>query len=231
MKFGIIQFPGSNDDRDALHVARDVLGCEGELIWHKDTDLRGADVVFLPGGFSYGDYLRTGAMAKFSPVMNEVVRHAERGGLVIGICNGFQILCETGLLPGVLVRNRDLKFICAPWHLRVENTDNPFFSTCKEGDVIRVPIKHGDGCYYADQETLARINGEGQVMVRYCGPKGEVDERHNPNGSLENIAGVCNAGRNVFGMMPHAEHATETQTESADARKIFESVLNKAKSL
>jgi len=228
MKFGIVQFPGSNDDRDALHVVRSVLGCQGESLWHKDQDLKGSDVVLLPGGFSYGDYLRTGAMARFSPIMGEVARHAQRGGTVIGICNGFQILCEAGLLPGVLVRNRGLGFICKFVHLKVEDTDNRFFSTCRRGQILRVPIKHGEGCYFADGETLKRLSGERQVLVRYCTPSGEVAPGANPNGSLENIAGVCNAGRNVFGLMPHPEHATEAILGNEDGRKIFESILQSA---
>ncbi|MEW6777583.1 MAG: phosphoribosylformylglycinamidine synthase subunit PurQ, partial [Bdellovibrionota bacterium] len=228
MKFGIVQFPGSNDDRDTLYVAREVLGCQGELLWHKDKDLKGSDVVFLPGGFSYGDYLRTGAMAKFSPIMGEVVRHAEKGGLVIGACNGFQILCESGLLPGVLIRNRSLKFISKSIYTRVENTDNPFLSLCKKGEVLRLPIKHGEGCYFAEEDTLKRLNGEGQVLLRYCDPKGNVTPEANPNGALENIAGICNAGKNVFGLMPHPEHATEKVLGREDARKIFDSVLRSA---
>lgn len=230
MKFAVIQFPGSNDDRDALHVVREVLGAEGDLIWHKDTDLKGADAVLLPGGFSYGDYLRCGAMARFSPIMNEVRKHAEKGGIVFGVCNGFQVLCESGLLPGALIRNRKLRFICKDVQLRVENTDNPFFSECKEGEILTIPIKHGEGSYFADAKLLERLGGEGQILLRYVNAKGEPTEEANPNGSVDNIAGVCNAGRNVFGMMPHPEHAAESLLAGADGKKIFDSIVKHLKS-
>jgi len=210
MNFGVIQFPGSNCDQDAYHALADVLGQPTRYIWHKDTTLGDVDCVIVPGGFSYGDYLRTGAIARFAPAMEAVMEHAKSGGLVIGICNGFQILCEAHLLPGALVRNRGLKFICEYIHVRVETTDSPFTNACRQGQVLRIPIAHGEGNYFA---------------VRYCDKDGQITDAANPNGSLDNIAGICNETRNVFGLMPHPERASEKLLGSEDGRLILESVL------
>lgn len=225
MKFGIVVFPGSNCDHDCYHVVKHVLGQEAEYIWHKDKEIRGFDCLILPGGFSYGDYLRTGAIAKFSPVMNSIREFAERGGLVIGICNGFQILVESGLLPGALMRNKDLKFICENRYIRVESNDTPFTTLYKEGEVVRIPIAHADGNYFADDETLKRIQDNGQIMFRYCDADGNITENANPNGSLLNIAGICNEKRNVLGMMPHPERCSEDILGNTDGKRIFESLL------
>lgn len=228
MKFAIIVFPGSNCDHDCYHAVKHVLGQEAGYVWHKTTDLAGYDCVILPGGFSYGDYLRTGAIARNSPVMSSVVEFANRGGIVLGICNGFQILTEAGLLPGVLMRNRGLKFICENVHLRVENTATPFTTMYPAGGVVRVPIAHHDGNYYADPDTVKELEDNGRVVFRYCGPGGEVTEGHNPNGSVANIAGIMNEGGNVLGMMPHPERACEEALEcsgSADGRPLFESII------
>jgi phosphoribosylformylglycinamidine synthase subunit PurQ / glutaminase len=216
MKFGIFQFPGSNCDQDAYHVCASILGRPTRYIWHKDTTLGDVDCVVVPGGFSYGDYLRTGAIARFSPAMKAVAAHADAGGLVIGICNGFQILCEAHLLPGALIRNRGLKFVCDWVKLRVETTDSPFTNSCRSRQVLRLPIAHGEGCYFAEPAVLAELNHENRVLLRY------VD---NPNGSLDNIAGICNETRNVFGLMPHPERASEKILGSEDGRLIFESIL------
>jgi phosphoribosylformylglycinamidine synthase len=220
----VVTFPGSNDDADALHVLSRVIGDDACALWHKDRDLRGVECVVLPGGFSYGDYLRCGALAKFSPIMESVVDFAAAGGLVLGICNGFQILCESGLLPGALVRNRSLLFICQPVHLRVETVETPFTTACSPGEVLTIPIKHGEGCYVADPETLRVLEGEGRVVLRYVDASGRVTAEANPNGSLNNIAGITNAGRNVFGLMPHPEHAAERLLGGQDGLKILRSV-------
>jgi phosphoribosylformylglycinamidine synthase subunit PurQ / glutaminase len=225
MKFGVIQFPGSNCDQDAYHVLADVLGQPTRYIWHKDTSLGDVECVVVPGGFSYGDYLRTGAIARFSQAMKAVIAHANAGGLVIGICNGFQILCEAHLLPGALVRNRNLKFICEFEHLRVETTDSPFTSVCKKGQVLRLPIAHGEGSYFAESQVIEQLKREGRVLLRYCDRDGKSTDAANPNGSLDNIAGICNEGRNVFGLMPHPERASEKALGSEDGRLIFESIL------
>ncbi|MBP7867791.1 MAG: phosphoribosylformylglycinamidine synthase subunit PurQ [Acidobacteria bacterium] len=225
MKFGVVVFPGSNCDHDAYHAAKHVLGQPTVYLWHKDEDLQGCDVVILPGGFSYGDYLRTGAIARFSPIMKSVVRFAEGGGKVLGICNGFQILLESGLLPGAMLRNKGLKFICRPQHIRVETTDTPFTRACESGRVLSVPIAHHDGNYFADDETLARLKAEDRVVFRYCDADGTVGAASNPNGSADHIAGICNAGRNVVGLMPHPERAVEALTGSDDGRRIFASLL------
>jgi phosphoribosylformylglycinamidine synthase len=223
MRWGVVVFPGSNDDRDALRVAERVLGDGAVALWHKDRDVQGVDAVILPGGFSYGDYLRCGAMAKSSPVMEAVRRHADAGGLVLGICNGFQILCEAGLLPGALVANRSLSFVCDTVHVRVERTDTPFTYGCRTGEVLALPIKHGEGCYVADEATLAALEREGQIIFRYVDRAGRVVPEANPNGSLANIAGVCSPGRNVVGLMPHPEHAVERLTGGEDGLKLFRS--------
>jgi phosphoribosylformylglycinamidine synthase len=224
MKWGVVVFPGSNDDRDALYVLSRVLGDDACALWHKDTDLKGVDCVVLPGGFSYGDYLRCGAMAKFSPIMRRVVDFAGEGGLVLGICNGFQILCEAGLLPGALIRNRSLLFVCEDVHLRVETAATPFTRTCTPGEILRIPIKHGEGCYVADAQTLAALEAEGRVVLRYVDAAGRPTPEANPNGALDNIAGITNGARNVFGLMPHPEHAAETLLGGADGLKILRSV-------
>lgn len=225
MKFAIIVFPGSNCDQDAYHAATSVLGQSAELVWHKDSDLRGADVVVLPGGFAHGDYLRTGAMARFSPIMAAVRAFAERGGPVIGICNGFQILLESGLLPGAMLRNRGLKYRCEHVHVRVEETDTPFTSGAQKGQVLRIPIGHGEGNYFAPPDVLQRLEANRQVLLRYCTADGRIEDEANPNGSVHAIAGICNEGRNVVGMMPHPERACERLLGSEDGRIILESVI------
>ncbi|HEY0931527.1 MAG TPA: phosphoribosylformylglycinamidine synthase subunit PurQ [Gemmatimonas sp.] len=225
MKAGIVRFPGSNCDEDAFHAIADALGQEAVYLWHKDHDLQNVDLVILPGGFSYGDYLRAGAIARFSPIMQEVVAHAKRGGLVLGICNGFQIACEAGLLPGALLRNVSLRFVSAPVDLRVESIATPFTSQYHIGQVINVPVAHGDGRYTADGDTLARLEGEGQVVFRYVNAGGEATDAANPNGSLRNIAGIVSAEGNVLGMMPHPERALETALGSVDGVPLFQSIL------
>ena len=225
MKFGVVVFPGSNCDYDCFHVLKHVLGKETEFVWHKESDVSKYDCIVLPGGFSYGDYLRTGAIARFSPVMDAVRQHAEKGKLVIGICNGFQILCEAGLLPGALLRNESLKFICQFVTIRVENADSPFTKKIKKGEVLRIPIAHGEGNYFADEKTIEGLNKNGQVLVRYSDLKGNITKDANPNGSRENIAGLCNLKRNVFGLMPHPERASEKELGSVDGIKIFKSIL------
>ena len=225
MKFGIVVFPGSNCDEDAFHTATDVFGQNAEYLWHKDADLKGADVLILPGGFAHGDYLRTGAMARFSTIMGPVRAFAERGGPVLGICNGFQILLEAGLLPGAMLRNRSLKYRCEHVHLRVERTDTPFTSAAAAGQVLRIPIGHGEGNYFAPPEMLAQIEANGQVVLRYTDPQGRLDEEWNPNGSVNAIAAICNEQRNVVGMMPHPERACEALLGGVDGRVIFESIV------
>ncbi len=225
MKFGIIVFPGSNCDHDCYHAVTEVLGQEAQFLWHKDTRLDGFDCIILPGGFSYGDYLRSGAMASCSPIMDAVKTFAERGGYVIGICNGFQILQEAGLLPGVLMRNETLKFICRDVFVRVENTTSPFTAACTPGQVLRIPIAHMDGNFYADSKDMARLAKKGQVLFRYCSAEGEVADETNPNGSMEAVAGVLNEGGNVCGMMPHPERCSEGILGNRDGIKIFESIV------
>ncbi|HEV7991326.1 MAG TPA: phosphoribosylformylglycinamidine synthase subunit PurQ [Gemmatimonadaceae bacterium] len=227
MKFGIVTFPGSNGDYDAYQSAVEALHEDAVFLWHKDHDLQGSDVVILPGGFSYGDYLRAGAIARFSPIMREVVQHAERGGPVIGICNGFQIACEAGLLPGALLRNASLKFVCAPVGLRVENAETIFTSRYETGQRILLPIAHGDGRYSADQETLDRLEGEGQVVLRYAPDELEAREAYNPNGSMRDIAGIINSTGNVLGLMPHPERAVDPLLGPADGLPLFESILQR----
>jgi phosphoribosylformylglycinamidine synthase I len=227
MKFGVVTFPGSNGDYDAYQAAVEALGEEAVFLWHKDHDLQGCDVVVLPGGFSYGDYLRAGAIARFSPIMQEVVQHAQRGGPVLAICNGFQIACEAGLLPGALLRNTSLKFVCAPIGIRVETTDTLFTSRYERGQRIVVPIAHGDGRYGADEETLDRLEGEGQVVFRYAPSALEAEEAYNPNGSMRDIAGIVNEAGNVLGMMPHPERAVDPLLGAADGLPLFESILQR----
>ena len=226
MNFAVLQFPGSNCDQDAVHVLRNVLGHAARLVWHKDASLGDADAVIVPGGFSYGDYLRTGAIARFSPVMQAVQQFAANGGLVLGICNGFQILCEAGLLPGALVRNKSLQFRCEHVFLKTATTDSPFTNQTPSGQLLRVPIAHGEGCYFADTETLAALQANNQVLWQYVSATGELTEAANPNGSLQNIAGVCNATRNVAGLMPHPERASENLLGSADGKVIFQSMIS-----
>jgi len=225
MRFGVVQFPGSNCDFDAIHVLRNVMKRDTEILWHKDHDLRDVDCVVLPGGFSYGDYLRPGAIARFSPLMQQVRHFALTGGLVLGICNGFQILLELGLLPGAMLRNRGLKFICDSVHIRIENGQTPFTRAGRKGLVLRLPIAHFDGNYYASRRTLAEIERNGQVIFRYCDSGGKVTGEANPNGSLNNIAGLANRRGNVLGMMPHPERASEAALGSEDGRLIFASII------
>ncbi len=217
MKFGIIVFPGSNCDWDCHHVLTNVVGQKAQFIWHKETTLPKLDGIILPGGFSYGDYLRTGAIARFSPIMNEVIRFANQGGKVLGICNGFQVLTESGLLPGVLMRNQSLKFLCETTSLRVENNQTIFSKKYRKGEEIRLPIAHGDGNYFADEETLKRLEGEGRIVFKY--------HPVNPNGSRKNIAGIINDRGNVLGMMPHPERCAEAMLGNVDGKKVFESLI------
>ena len=225
MKFAIIVFPGSNCDHDAYHAVKHVLGQQAEFVWHKETDLKRADVVVLPGGFSYGDYLRTGAIARFSPIMGRVSEFARGGGPVIGVCNGFQVLLEAGLLEGGMLRNRGLKFLCQHVHVRVETTDTPFTRSAVRGQVLRMPIAHGDGNYYASPETLRSLEVNRQVVFRYCDASGALADEANPNGSIQAIAGVCNQTRNVVGLMPHPERACESALGSADGLVVLESAV------
>ncbi|RLE09575.1 phosphoribosylformylglycinamidine synthase I [Candidatus Aerophobetes bacterium] len=229
MRFGVVVFPGSNCDYDCYYVIKHVLKREVNFIWHKERKLSGYDCIILPGGFSYGDYLRTGAIARFSPVMREVESYAKDGGLVIGICNGFQILLETGLLPGAMTRNKNLNFICKFVNILVENERTPYTNLCRKGQVLRVPIAHIEGNYYADEKTLKDLKENGQVVFRYCDEEGKVSESSNPNGSKEAIAGICNKEGNVLGMMPHPERASEAILGSEDGRLIFESIINTLK--
>lgn len=225
MRFAVLQFPASNCDQDARHALSSVFGQEADFVWHKDTDLRGADAVIVPGGFSYGDYLRCGAIARFSPVMQSLQTFAANGGLVLGICNGFQVLCEAGLLPGALIRNRSLQFRCEQVYLRTATRRSPFTRSIPEGQLLRIPIAHGDGCYFADDATLTQMRAQDQILWEYCDAQGQTSDDANPNGSVQNIAGVCNAARNVAGLMPHPERACEALLGGVDGRWIFESVL------
>ncbi|PWU15838.1 MAG: phosphoribosylformylglycinamidine synthase I [Verrucomicrobia bacterium] len=225
MKFAVLQFPGSNCDQDAVHVLQNVLGHSAGLLWHKESSLGQPDAVIIPGGFSYGDYLRTGAIARFSPVMEAVRSFASEGGLVLGICNGFQILCEAGMLPGALVRNRSLQFRCEHIFLKTITANSPFTNSIPPEKLLCVPIAHGEGCYFADDDTLARLRTNDQILWRYVNAAGEATDAANPNGSLDNIAGICNEARNVAGLMPHPERASESILGSADGRLVFESMV------
>lgn len=225
MKFAVIVFPGSNSDHDAHYAVSQVAGEQGVLVWHKDTDLHGADAVILPGGFAHGDYLRTGAIARFSPIMAAVTRFAERGGPVLGICNGFQILLEAGLLPGAMVRNKGIKFVSRLVPVRVEQTDTPFTRACRRGQILRLPIAHGEGNYFAPPEVIADLEANRQVIFRYTDEQGATSDAGDPNGSINYIAGICNRQRNVVGLMPHPERACEAALGSADGRAVFESVV------
>lgn len=230
MKFGVVVFPGSNCDRDMYHVVKEIMGCEARYIWHKETDLSEFttdDCIILPGGFSYGDYLRTGAIARFSPVMEAVIQFANSGGKVLGVCNGFQILCESHLLPGALLRNESMKYECKNIYLKPQ-TDKTLL-TCKidEDAVLKIPIAHGEGRYYCDDKTLQSLYDNDQVLFKYCDADGEITDEANPNGSLDNIAGICNAQKNVFGMMPHPERASEKALLNTDGKILFESLISK----
>ncbi len=225
MNFAVLQFPASNCDQDAVHVLKNVLGHSARLLWHKENSLGDVDGVLIPGGFSYGDYLRTGAIARFSPIMKAVQLFAENGGMVLGICNGFQILCEAGLLPGALVRNRSLQFCCERVHLKVATTRSGFTRAIPENKLLQIPIAHGDGCYFADESTLGELQKNDQILFQYATPQGMLTDAANPNGSLLNIAGICNKNRNVAGMMPHPERASEGWLGGTDGRLIFESWL------
>ncbi len=226
MNFAVLQFPASNCDQDAVHALRDVLDQTACYVWHKERSLGHADAVIVPGGFSYGDYLRCGAIARFSPVMEAVQEFAANGGLVLGICNGFQVLCEAGLLPGALIRNRSLQFRCEHVYLKTLTIDSPFTNQTPPDRPLRIPIAHGEGCYFADDETLNRLKANNQILWQYCDAKGEVTDAANPNGSLGNIAGICNEGRNVAGLMPHPERASETLLGSADGSLVFQSLIH-----
>lgn len=226
MKFGVVVFPGSNCDEDMVYVLRDIMRQKVVKLWHKDHDLQKCDFIVLPGGFSYGDYLRSGAIARFSPIMKEVVEFANKGGFVFGVCNGFQILCEAGLVPGALLRNTDSRFVCKNVHIRAQHNDSLLTSQINTSRALTIPIAHGEGRYYADTKTLSELNQNGQIIFRYCDEHGQVTAAANPNGSLENIAGVCNAGKNVFGMMPHPERAADQVLGNTDGIPLFESILN-----
>lgn len=226
MKFGVVIFPGSNCDKDLVHVVRHVIKKEVVELWHKDHSLRGCDFILLPGGFSYGDYLRSGAIARFSPIMQEVVEFADKGGFVFGICNGFQILTEAHLLPGALLQNENSQFVCKNVFLRCESDESVITSKFKIGQVARIPVAHGEGRYYCDEAMLNQLNTNNQVLFRYCDAEGNVTGESNPNGALENIAGICNSRRNVFGMMPHPERCSEAVLGNTDGKLIFTSILN-----
>lgn len=225
LKFGVVVFPGSNCDHDAHYVLNDIFHQDARFLWHKDSSIEDVDVIVLPGGFSYGDYLRCGAIARFSPIMKEVVRFAKTGGTVLGICNGLQILCEAGLLPGALLRNASLKFVCKYIHLRVENAETRFTARCKAGEVLKIPIAHGEGNYYADEDTIKRLEDNRQIIFRYCEPDGTISEEANPNGSLNNIAGIINEQGNIMGLMPHPERASDPVLRHTDGQKIFQSII------
>jgi phosphoribosylformylglycinamidine synthase subunit PurQ / glutaminase len=225
VKFAVIQFPGSNCDQDCVAAINGIAGLKAEYIWHKETSLDNFDAIVLPGGFAYGDYLRCGAIARFSPIMRAVTSDARAGKLVLGTCNGFQILCEAGLLPGALVRNRSLRFVCDIVTTRVEVDDSPFTHGCQKGSLLRLPIAHGEGCFFADAETLSNLNDNRQVILRYADSRGRILPESNPNGSIENIAGICNREGNVFGLMPHPDRASDARLGSADGAKIFRSMM------
>ncbi len=225
MKFGVVVFPGSNCEHDAWYAVGAVAKQPVTYLWHESADLQNCDAIIIPGGFAFGDYLRTGAIARFSPVMESVERFARAGGMVLGICNGFQILCEAGLLPGALMRNVGLRYICRQVHLRVENADTPFTNACRKGEVLQVPIGHMDGNYFCEPSTLETLRRDDRILFRYSTPEGEITREANPNGSLDNIAGICNEGRNVCGMMPHPDRSSEIQLGSVDGLKVFQSMV------
>ena len=225
MKFGVITFPGSNCDQDMIYVLEDILGQEVEELWHKDTDLKGCDAIVLPGGFSYGDYLRSGAIARFSPVMKAVIEHANNGGFVFGVCNGFQILCESGLLPGALLHNNNQKFICKNVYLKPESSSAKLTEHLDHAKAYQIPIAHGEGRFHATEAVIKELNDNDQILFRYCDANGNVNAESNPNGALENIAGITNKNKNVFGMMPHPERAADSNLSNVDGKSIFESWL------
>lgn len=227
MKFGVVVFPGSNCDEDMVYVLRNIMKQETVKLWHKNTDLEGCDFIILPGGFSYGDYLRSGAIARFSPIMDSVIKHANNGGYVFGVCNGFQILCEAGLVPGALLHNNERKFICKNVFIKAQNTETLITNSISKDKALKIPIAHGEGKFYADEKTIKQLNDNGQVLFRYCDELGNITPESNPNGATENIAGVCNAGFNVFGMMPHPERAADGLLANEDGKFIFESILSK----
>jgi len=225
-KFGVVIFPGSNCDQDMIYVLRTLMKQEVVELWHKEADLKGCDVIILPGGFSFGDYLRSGAIARFSPIMGKVIAFANSGGYVMGVCNGFQILCEAGLLPGALLHNTERKFICKNVFIKAQNDNTLITAAIPAGKVLKIPIAHGEGRYYADEATLKKLNADGQILFRYCDNQGNITSEANPNGATENIAGICNKNKNVFGMMPHPERASDKELSNVDGRLIFESLLN-----
>lgn len=225
MKFGVVTFPGSNCDEDMVYVLETLMGQEVERLWHKDTDLKGVDFVVLPGGFSYGDYLRSGAIAKLSPIMSEVIKHANSGGYVLGVCNGFQILTESGLLDGALLHNDNQRFICKNVYLKPEGNYTAMTKDLNSRKAYKIPIAHGEGRYYASPETIDKLASNNQILFKYCNEEAEVSKRVNPNGSIDNIAGICNEGRNVFGMMPHPERAADAELSNLDGKAMFESIL------
>ncbi len=229
MKFGVVIFPGSNCDQDMIYALRNIMKQEVVELWHKDTNLKGCDFIVLPGGFSYGDYLRSGAIARFSPIMEKVIEFANNGGYVLGVCNGFQILCEAGLVSGALLHNNERKFICKNVYIKAQSNDTLVTSNIPKDKALKIPIAHGEGKYFADTETLKRMNENGQILFRYCDKSANITDISNPNGATENIAGVCNANKNVFGMMPHPERAIDNELSNTDGKYIFESVLNLVK--
>ncbi|MCB0507913.1 MAG: phosphoribosylformylglycinamidine synthase subunit PurQ [Chitinophagales bacterium] len=229
MKFGVVVFPGSNCDADVIHVCKEVMQCETRILWHKDThlqDLTSEDCIMIPGGFSYGDYLRCGAIARFSPIMEKVIAHAQNGGFVFGICNGFQVLCESHLLPGALLANDHQKFICRNQYLLPQTNNSAITANLDLNQPLNIPVAHGEGRYFADEKTLAELKQNDQILFRYCDENGKITTNSNPNGSIENIAGICNVNKNVFGMMPHPERSSEEVLGNTDGRKLFESLLN-----
>ena len=226
MKFGVVIFPGSNCDQDMIYALRNIMKQEVAELWHKDTDLKGCDFIVLPGGFSYGDYLRSGAIARFSPIMEKVIEFANNGGYVLGVCNGFQILCEAGLVPGALLHNDERKFICKNVFIKAQSNNTLVTSNVPKDKALKIPIAHGEGKYFADAETLKSMNENGQILFHYCDESANITESANPNGAIENIAGVCNAGKNVFGMMPHPERAVDNELSNSDGKYIFESILH-----
>jgi phosphoribosylformylglycinamidine synthase I len=226
MKFGVVVFPGSNCDEDLVYVVKNIMGQQVEKLWHKDTDLKGCDFIFLPGGFSYGDYLRSGAIARFSPIMDNVIKHAEKGGYLMGICNGFQILTESHLLPGALLRNNEMKFACKNVYIKPEHNNSLLTSKLDVTKGYKIPIAHGEGRYFADEATMKALEDNGQILFRYSDETGKVTEEANPNGSLLNIAGICNKNKNVFGMMPHPERAADSILSNTDGKALFESILS-----
>ncbi len=226
MKFGVVVFPGSNCDEDMVYVLKNILKQETVKLWHKNTDLEGCTHIILPGGFSYGDYLRSGAIARFSPIMESVIKHANNGGFLFGVCNGFQILCESGLLPGALLHNNTRKFICKNVHIKAQTTNSLITSQIPANKALKIPIAHGEGKYFADADTIKKLNANGQILFRYCDEDGNITDAANPNGATDNIAGVCNEKRNVFGMMPHPERAADIELGNEDGKFLFESILN-----